>query len=268
MLALTHPPSPDLDLGQRTHITRQAVDFAQALEQHATYCRVLRECGCEVRTLEVNRDFPDGTFIEDTAVILDEVAVLASMGTEARRGEPARLVAELQAHRPVRRLELPATLEGGDVLVVGRTILVGLSSRTNAAGLEAFEAIVRPHGYRVRPVAVRGCLHLKTACTALPDGSLLANPAWLEVEALAGLPTVTIAAEEPWGANTLPIDGCVCLPAEHVRTADLLRRRGFDVRPIPLSEFAKVEGGVTCLSLRLGGRTSPFSVYSSLGGAT
>jgi dimethylargininase len=257
MLALTHVPSPNLDEGRRTHVARVPIDFARAVEQHAAYCRMLRDVGAAVHTLDVNRDLPDSTFIEDTAIVLDELAVLASMGAEERRSEPARLEPELRTYRPVRRVELPATIEGGDVLRIGRTLLVGLSCRTNAAGVAAFEAIVGPHGYRVLPVPVYRCLHLKTACTALPDGRLLVNPAWLEASSLPGFETLSIPAEEPWAANILPIGPAVCLPAEHVRTAELLRQEGFDVRTVPLSEFAKAEGGMTCLSLYFYGSSAP-----------
>ncbi len=249
MLALTHLPSPHLDAGLRTHVGRVPVDFGLALRQHAGYCDLLRACGVEVRTLEVNRDFPDGTFIEDTAVVLDEVAVLTPMGTAARRGEPAGIEPELRKYREVHRIEPPACLEGGDVLRVGRTILVGESSRTDAAGFAALEGIAGRYGYRVVPVPLRECLHLKTACTALPDGRLLVNPAWLDTAALRGFELVPVPVEEPWAAGTLPVAGKVCLAAEHVTTAGMLRRLGFDVRATPLSEFAKAEGCVTCLSL-------------------
>jgi dimethylargininase len=252
MLALTHAPSPDMDRGQRTHVARVAVDYPLAVEQHRQYCELLRDCGAGVRVLDVNRHLPDSTFIEDTAVVLDEVAVLASMGAEARRGEVAGVAPELSKYRELDRVEAPATLEGGDVLRVGRTLLVGVSCRTNPAGVRAFESAVRRYGYRVLPVAVRGCLHLKTACTALPDGSLLVNPSWLDPGALHGFEAVPVPGDEPWGANTLPLGGAVCLPAGQVQTAGLLRQRGFAVRTVDLSEFAKAEGGVTCLSLLVG----------------
>jgi dimethylargininase len=249
MLALTHVPSQNLDSGQRLHVPRGPIDYDLALVQHADYCRVLGACGARVQTLDVNRDRPDGTFIEDTAIVLDEVAVLASMGSAARRGEPAALEPELAKHRPLCRIEPPATIEGGDVLRIGRRLLVGLSSRTNRAGIEAFGEIVEPYGYRILPVPVHGCLHLKTACTALPDDTLLVNPSWLDERALHGFETVRIPPEEPWAANTLLIGTTVCMAAEHVRAAAALRRRGLDVRTVPLSEFAKAEGGVTCLAL-------------------
>src|SRR5262249_12615278 len=184
MLALTHLPSPNIDHGERTHVARVPINFELAVRQHRAYCTMLRDCGAEVYTLDVNRDLPDSTFIEDTAIVLDELAVLASMGAPARRGEPAGIEPALRKYRAIERIEAPATLEGGDVLRVGRTLLVGLSPRSNRAGVEALEAIVRRHGYRVLPVTLRDCLHLKTACTALPDGSLLVNPSWLDVQSL------------------------------------------------------------------------------------
>ncbi len=248
-LALTHLPSPDLEHGQRTHVTRTSIDYPHALQQHEDYCRMLRDCGAEVRVLDVNRALPDGVFIEDTAIVLDEVAVLASMGTEARRSELAGIEVELKKFREVQRIAGPASMEGGDVLRVGRTLLVGVSSRTNRAGASALETIVRRHGYRVVPVPVRGCLHLKTACTALPDECLLVNRAWLDREALRGFEIVSIPETEPWAANVVLVGASVCLAAAHSRTAGMIRERGFEVRAVDLSEFAKAEGGVTCLSI-------------------
>jgi dimethylargininase len=251
VLALTHIPSPALELGERTHIRQQPIDYLLAVRQHAGYCELLRECGVEVHVLDANRDLPDSTFLEDTAVVLKETAVMTSMGAETRRGEQAAVEQELRKYRDMRRIEAPALLEGGDVLRVGRTLLVGLSARSNDAGICAFDGIVNRYAYRVRPIAVQRCLHLKTACTALPDGSLLVNPEWLDLQSLADFKTRPIPADEPWGANTLSIGNTVCLPAEHVQTADLLRQQGFSVRTVPLSEFAKAEGGITCLSLLL-----------------
>jgi dimethylargininase len=249
MIALTHVPSPNLDQAQRTYVGRVPIDLALAGRQHEAYCRLLRECGATVRTLDVNRELPDSVFIEDTAVVLDEVAVLASMGAPSRRAEPAGVEPELRKYRDVERIELPATLDGGDVLRVGRTLLVGLSSRTNAAGAEALQAATRLFGYEVVPVPVRQCLHLKSAVGALPDGRLLVNPHWLDVEALNGFELVRVPAKEPDAANVMVVGTTVCLPAAHPRTADLVRLLGFDARMVDLSEFAKAEGCVTCLSL-------------------
>lgn len=249
MLALTHPPSPRMNECQRTFVAREAIDAAQAAQQHAAYCRTLLDCGADVRLLSVNSDEPDCVFLEDTAVVLDEVAMLCPMGTAARRGEPARVEPVLAELRPIERIDLPATLEGGDVLRIGRTLLVGSSPRTNAAGIEALARIAGRHGYRVSSVNVRGCLHLKTACTALPDGRLLISPAWIDVAALAGYDLIRVPAAEPWAANVLPIGQRVILPAEHRRMAERIGQLGFEACPIELSELTKAEGGVTCLSI-------------------
>ena len=249
MHAITHAPSPKMEQGQRTHVGRAPIDYGLAVRQHGEYCRMLRQCGAAVRILDVNRDLPDCAFVEDTAIVLDEVAVLASMGAEARRAEPAGIEAELRKYREVHRVETPATIEGGDVLRVGRTLLVGLSSRTNVAGVRALDAVVRHYGYNVAPVSVRGCLHLKTACTALPDQRLLVNPAWLEVPALRGFDLVPIPEEEPWAANVALVGAIVRVAADYIRTAGMIRELGFAVQTVDLSEFAKAEGGVTCLSI-------------------
>jgi dimethylargininase len=249
MLALTHLPSPYLEQCQLTHVARAPIDHALATRQHAEYCQVLRDCGASVVTLDVNRHLPDCAFIEDTAVVLDEVVILTPMGTAARRAEPAGVEPELRKYRPVERIELPATVEGGDVLRVGRTLFVGLSSRTNRAGIEALDSLVRRHGYAVVAVPVTGCLHLKTACTALEDKRFLVNPAWLDVRALHGFELLRVPQEEPWAANTARVGGSICLAAGQPRTAGLIDSLGFDVRAIDLSEFAKAEGGVTCLSI-------------------
>jgi dimethylargininase len=249
MLAITHVPSPNLDRCLRTHVAPAPIDYGRAVRQHEAYCQLLRRCGADVRTLDVNRQQPDCVFVEDTAIVLDEVAVLASMGHPSRCGEPAGIEPELRKYRAVERVEAPATIEGGDVLRVGRTLLVGLSARTNLAGVSALEAVARRYGYDVVPVPVHQCLHLKSACTALPDQSLLVNPAWLEAHALRGFTLVRVPQEEPDAANVALVGTSVCVAASHPRTADLIRQLGFDVQTVDLSEFAKAEGCVTCLSI-------------------
>jgi dimethylargininase len=249
MLALTHRPCELLAHCQRTFVDAAAIDTALAADQHAAYCQTLEACGVDIRILEVNRDEPDCVFLEDTAVVLDEVAIICSMGTAARREESTRIEPVLAEYLPIERIELPATLEGGDVLRIGRTLLVGQSPRTNAAGIEALARIAGRLGYRIRSVSVRGCLHLKTACTALPDGRLLVNPAWIDLAALRSYDVVHVPADEPWAANTLPIGRRVILPAEHPQTAELIARLGFEPCPVAISELAKAEGGVTCLSI-------------------
>ena len=249
MLAITHTPSPRLTDCQLTFVARTAIDYDRAVRQHADYCRVLGECGASVSTLNVNADLPDSVFVEDTAVVLDEVAIMCQLGASSRRAETAGIEPELARYRPIEQIEFPATLEGGDVLRVGRTLLVGLSSRTNTAGVESLARIAGHYGYDVRAVPVHGCLHLKTACTALPDDRLLLNPAWIDMGFVRDFAHVCVPVAEPWGGNIACLNNRVIVAAENVQTAELIHKSGFEVRTVELDEFAKAEGGVTCLSI-------------------
>lgn len=226
------------------------IDLERAIRQHDDYCRLLERCGATVRTLPASPDFPDCVFIEDTAVVLDEAAILCSMGHPARRGEPAGVAPELQHLRDaVHRIELPATIDGGDILRVGRRILAGLSSRTNAAAIEALAGIGRRYGYSVEAIPIGGCLHLKSACTALPDGRLLANPAWLKGALPEGFDIVPVPPDEPHPANVALVGETICAAAAYSSKVGMLREIGFRVETVDLSEFAKADGCVTCLSL-------------------
>lgn len=248
-VAITHIPTAGLEQGERTFVGRDPIDLDLARRQHVAYCDLLAQLGCDVEILAHNPDCPDAVFVEDTAVVLDELAVLASPGAESRRKEVPAIAAELRKYRTVEQVERPATLDGGDVVVAGRVVLVGKSARTNAAGAEALARIVRPHGYVVRPVGMHDCLHLKSACCALPDGRLLVNPKWVELKDLAGFDIVEVDPSEPFAADVLVVGRTVVSAAAHPKTAALIGALGFDSRTTDLSEFAKAEGGVTCLSL-------------------
>lgn len=249
LLAITHVPSPLLERGERTFVDDAPVDYPLALRQHAAYCDALRSCDAEVITLDANRDLPDSVFVEDTAIVLDEIAVMMSMGAESRRAEPAAIEAALRRYRPIDRVRLPATIDGGDVVRASRALYVGASPRTNAAGIDALREAVRAYGYTVIGVPVRKCLHLKTACSALPDGSLLVNREWIDVGPLSPTQLLDVPAEEPWAGDVLVIGERIISSDAFPETARVLERRGFGVVPVAVSEFAKVEGGVTCLSL-------------------
>ncbi|HWQ83944.1 MAG TPA: arginine deiminase family protein, partial [Anaerolineales bacterium] len=171
--AVTHRPSPLISSCQLTFIDRQAIDLRRANAQHQAYCASLQAAGIQVQVLETSLDLPDSAFVEDCAVILDELAVLTHPGGPSRQPEVERLAPFIARIRPVVQVQSPAALEGGDVLRIGKTLLVGESTRTNLAGIAALKEFVQPYGYRVIPVPVRGSLHLKTACTALDDETLL-----------------------------------------------------------------------------------------------
>jgi dimethylargininase len=256
-VAVTHIPPESLEQGERSFVGRDAIDMARARAQHATYCDLLRSLGCEVITLSANAKFADSVFVEDTAIVLDELAVMASPGATSRRAEVAAIETELRKHRKViERIELPGTLDGGDVVCNGRLVLVGRSGRTNADGTDQLRQHLRGHGYTVRSVGLRDCLHLKSGCCALPDGRLLVNPKWVELKDLRGFDIVEIDAAEPFAADVLTVGRSVVSAAAHPKTVALMASLGFDSRTIDLSEFAKAEGGVTCLSLIFEARRS------------
>jgi dimethylargininase len=247
--AIVRRVSRSLAACQLRHLPRQAIDLRRAEAQHASYVRALEAAGATVTVLPELPDLPDATFVEDPAVVLDEVAVRCRPGHATREAEAAAIAPEIARLRPVVAIEAPATLEGGDVLRRGRTLFVGESSRTNPAGIEQLRARVGPLGYRVVPVRVTGCLHLKTAATFPAPGLLLANPDWMDLEPFAEVEILRVPPAEPWGANTLPVNGCVLVAASAPQTAALLAARGLDVRPVDISELQKAEAGLTCLSI-------------------
>jgi dimethylargininase len=248
-IAITRKPSPLLEAGERTHIGRDPIDFERALAQHDAYCVALAALDAEVTRLDDADEFPDGVFVEDTALVLPEIAISMRPGAESRRPEVPGIVAALMAHREVISIGAPATIDGGDIVVVGRHILVGRSARTNAEGIDALSGLVRRLGYSVRAVRMTGCLHLKSGCTALPDGRLLINRAWIDARDLGDFDCIDVPTAEPWGGDVAFLDETVIAAAAYPRTLETLRAAGYPVRPVDVSEFAKAEGGVTCMSL-------------------
>jgi len=207
------------------------------------------ELGLAVLTLPVEPDLPDSVFVEDPAVVVDEVAVILRMGAESRRAESESLARALAPYRHLRYLREPATLEGGDVVRVGRHIFVGLSGRTNRAGIRQLADELEPLGYMVHAVEMRGCLHLKSACCSLGGGLLLANREWVDTAPFAGLRIVDVAPGEPAAADVLAIGDTLLIPAAFPATAERLAGLGRPVIPLDVSELMKAEAGVTCMSV-------------------
>jgi dimethylargininase len=251
MIALTRKPGRTLSSAELTFQPRREIDLSRALEQHTAYESCLEELGARVISLPADPDYPDSVFVEDPAIVLEEAAILTRPGAESRRGETAAIGEALAPYRELRFVHEPATLEGGDVLRAGRTLYVGVSQRTNLDGVSALSRLTQAFGYRVTPVIVKNCLHLKTACAALPDGRILVHRAWIDSAPIAA---VLLDAPEPQGANVLDIAGTVLAPHSAPRTAELLHREGYRVRTLDISEFEKAEGGLTCLSLLFSGR--------------
>ena len=249
LLALTRTPAAALQSCELTYLARQPIDIEQALQQHGAYCTALEANGVRVIRLPAVEDLPDSVFVEDTALVFDEVAVLTPMGNAARESEPALIAPYLAQFRRVEHIRLPAHLEGGDVLVIDRQVFVGLSPRTNQAGVLALRDILTPYGYEVISVAVTGCLHLKTGCTALDPQTVLINPAWVAASAFSAYRQLIVPAEEEWGANVLRLNDVLIMSAAFPRTKDLVESYGYKVVSVDITEFSKAEAGLSCMSL-------------------
>lgn len=249
LVAITRAVGPPLADCELTFQAREPIDLAEAILQHAAYLDALRQAGIATEVLPAVEHLADAVFVEDTAVVLDELAVITRPGSMTRRAEVATVAAALERHRILARIEEPGTLDGGDVLTIGRRIFVGSSSRTNEAGYNQLSRAVERYGYRATPVEVDRCLHLKTAVCALDEESLLINPDWIDGGELSEFRHVDVAEEEPFAANCLALNGVIHLSARCNRTRDLLEQRGFATRILRITEFEKAEAGLTCLSL-------------------
>jgi dimethylargininase len=249
LLAYTRAVSPSLAHCELTHLARERLDVDGAAREHHAYEALLAQLGATVRRLPPQPDLPDAVFVEDTAIVLDELAVITRPGAASRRREAASTATALAAHRPLVHIEAPATLDGGDVLVAGRRIYAGLSSRTDRAAIDQIAALLNPLDYEVIPVSFRGCLHLKSCVTRVADGLVLLNPDWVDRKVFGGNHAVTVDPTEPHAANALALGGSVIHPAHFPRTRARLEAEGLRVEPIVMRELAKAEAGVTCCSL-------------------
>jgi len=248
-IALTRDVSPSIAECELTHLARTPIRVEVARAQHRGYERLLTSLGCEVRRVTPAPEQPDAVFVEDTAVVVDEIAVITRPGSKARRREVPPVAAALKRLRPIARIQAPATLDGGDVLVIGRAVFVGRTSRTTDEGVSQLRAALAPFGYAVLSIPITGCLHLKSAVTALDDGTVLLNPQWVSADAFAGYRVVTVDPTEPAAANILRVGSALVYASSYPRTLDQLRTLGFTPSTTDVSELAKAEGAVTCCSV-------------------
>jgi len=257
LIAVTRPVSASLARCELTHLAREPIDVARAAAQHAAYERLLASLGAALVRAEAAPELPDAVFVEDMAVVLDEIAVMTRPGAASREAESPAVASVLASYRPLRAMTAPATLDGGDVQRLGRTLFVGRSGRTNEAGIAQLRGFVEPLGYRIVPVEFSGCLHLKSAVTAIAEDLLLMNPAWVRKDAFPGLDALFVDEREPWAGNALRIGETVVFPAQFPRTAERVAARGLRISPIDGTELAKAEGAVTCCSLIFDDAPSP-----------
>jgi dimethylargininase len=247
---MTRDVSPDMERCELTFLDRVPIDLEKARKQHDLYGRLLEDLGCRVSRLPAAEGCPDCCFIEDAAIVLDETAVITMMGALSRRPESQGVFEALQTHRRrIHTMALPATVDGGDVLHLGRRLFVGLSARSNEAGVRFLQEALGRDGYDVAGVRLEGCLHLKSAVTALGPDRVLLNPRFLDPALLPGVSWLPVPPEEPWAGNILRIGEGVVVHSGFERTIRLLEAEGLRVHPLDVSEFLKAEAGLTCKSL-------------------
>ena len=251
MLALVREVSPELTRCELTLLERLPIDAARAARQHRGYTEALQALGCTLEWLPPLPESPDSVFVEDTAVVLDGIAIVTRPGASSRRGETPSVAAALGRYRPLSHITAPGCLDGGDVLRIGRTLYIGASTRTNPAGIAQLERLLQQHGYRVQATALCGCLHLKSAGSFIPPDVLLVNPAWVEPAVFGKLRVVAVHEDEPYAANTLTIDGTTLVSAAYPQTRDRLQAAGVRTQTLDVGELHKAEAGLTCMSLLL-----------------
>ncbi len=249
LLAITRDISPAIGICELTHLAREPIDLNQARLQHRQYEQQLKEAGCRLIRLPAEPRMPDSVFVEDTTIVLDEMAVITRPGAESRRVETASVAQILQAYRQLVRIESPGTLDGGDVLRVGKKFFVGRSARSNDDGIDQLQKLVSPNGYSVVPVELQGCLHLKSAVTQVAEDTLLINREWADTTVFGAMQLIDVDESEPFAANALRIADSVIYPESFIKTRKRLEAEGIQVRTVDASELAKAEGGVTCCSL-------------------
>ncbi len=249
MIAIVRDVSRSIAECQLSHVDRTPIDVARAASQHHEYRMALESLGCRVIVLPAAHDLPDAVFVEDMAVVVDEVAVMTWPGAASRRAEVDSVAEVLSHYRPLRRIEAPGTLDGGDVLRIGRNVYVGRSARSNDAGIAQLRALLAPFRYCVVAVETRACLHLKSGVTQAADNTVLLQPAWVDRAAFADCKVIEIDPGETHAANVLRIGTTLVMPNCFPRTRQRLELAGIRVVAVDVSELQKAEGAVTCCSI-------------------
>jgi dimethylargininase len=249
LTAITRAVSPAIVNCELSFISRQPIDLENARAQHHAYEQLLETLGARVLSLPAEPDLPDSMFVEDPAIVLDELAVIFPLGTASRRPEAPSLAQAISRFRKLQHVTLPGTLEGGDILRIGSNLFVGVTKRSNPEGIRQLTAMLAPHHYEVIAVPVTGCLHLKSAVTSLSRNTLLANRAWFDPSPFSGYDWIEIDPAEPHAANALSLANTVIFPASFPRTRARIEAAGFHVTSLDISELQKAESGLTCSSL-------------------
>jgi dimethylargininase len=248
-IAITRQVSPRFNECEITHIDRSPINIDIARAQHDAYTQALKDVGCEVIELPAEADLPDSVFVEDTAFILPEVAVITRPGADSRKPETESIIRALQPYRDLLFIREPASVDGGDVLVLDKDVFVGISTRSNQAAVDQMNSLLGSFGCRAQVVELHDCLHLKSAVTQVDARTLLTNRNWVDVHHFAKFDLIDVDPSEPFAANCLPVNGGIIFPAAFPKTRAKLEARGYQVRTVHVDELAKAEGAVTCCSL-------------------
>lgn len=248
-IAITRAISPRFAECEITHIERTPIDLNAARAQHRAYVNVLRQVGCDVIELPAEPDLPDSVFVEDTAFILPEVAVITRPGADSRKPETESIIQALTPLIDLIHVRGSATVDGGDVLVLGKKIYIGLSTRSNRPAIDQLSQMLGEYGYSVTGVELHDCLHLKSAVTRVDDKTLLVNQNWVDPGCFGGFEFIEVDQSEPHAANCLPVGGSIIFPTAFPKTRAKLEESGYKVIGVDVSELAKAEGAVTCCSL-------------------
>jgi len=249
LTAITRQVSPAITRCELTHLERQPIDLTTAVAQHHLYEQALMDLGMELISLPAEAHLPDSVFVEDTALVLDELAVLTRPGADSRKAEVAGIAKELSHYRELDAIQPPGTLDGGDILQAGRMIFIGISTRSNPEAIQQLHTILKPFGYQVKGVAVNGCLHLKSAVTLLAEDTLLINPSWVDPLEFKGFKLVQVDPGEPYAANILGIGANLLYQPCFPKTTTRLESAGYQLIMLDASELGKAEGALTCCSL-------------------
>ncbi|MDO9348978.1 MAG: arginine deiminase-related protein [Anaerolineales bacterium] len=249
LLAITRQVSPAIANCELTHLERQLIDLQVARAQHRQYEQALRSLGVQVLSLPAEPDLPDSVFVEDAALVLDELALLTRPGADSRKPEVESIARALEPYRRLVYIRAPGRLDGGDILQLGRTIFVGLGTRSNRSAIGQMQAALEPFNYRVTGVKVTGCLHLKSAVTQAAEATLLINPAWVDKGEFAGYQLIEVHPTEEYAANALLIGGTLLYQPCFPKTRQRLEAAGLRLELVEASELGKAEGALTCCSL-------------------
>jgi dimethylargininase len=228
---------------------KSPIDVILAQQQHELYCKTLVELGLKLVRIEADNSLPDCCFTEDAAIVTDVLGIISLPGTESRHAEIIEMEKALTSFKKIRHIAAPATIEGGDVLKIGKKLFIGNSARTNDEGIKQVANMVSELGYEVIPVKIRNTLHLKTVCTYLGNNCIIYADGHFDENIFAEYDKIIVPATESYCANTLVVNGKVLIPKGFPLTRSLIEKKGFSVIELDMSEIEKADGALTCLSV-------------------